>query len=161
MSVPAVDRLEACAECGHARGWHTSGVCHATVLERVAERRPGMGGMNAHTCRCSGFVPAGHTAADPLQRISARDARAYQDAGLRGDLAPDAVFEALIAELEVRDEALTVELDPSVADWTPDCWQCGNKIDSWAEAVALPASPYEDDEPTGVVFLHKRNCSPE
>jgi hypothetical protein len=143
MTVPA--HLKACGECGHARGWH-SGVCHATVIERTTERAPG---MDAHVCRCKGFVP------------TAREARALQDAGLRGDLAPDAVYEALIGELEARDEALTVELDPSVADWTPACWECGQRIEAWADTVALPAGPSEDDEPTRVVFIHKRNCRPD
>lgn len=150
------ERLEACEDCGHANAWHVGDICHATVIERVS-RGPGLGGGNAHVCRCTGFVSSGETAA-PAERISARDARILQDAGLRGDLAPDAVFEALIGELEAREEELTVELDPSVADWTPDCFDCGERIATWADAVALPASPYEDDEPTGVVFLHKHGC---
>lgn len=51
----------------------------------------------------------------------------------------------------------TVTVDPSFADWTPNCFGCGKPLGDWANALMLPASQVEDDEPDGVCFMH-RNC---
>lgn len=51
----------------------------------------------------------------------------------------------------------TVDVDPSFADWTPDCFSCNQPLGDWRNAIMLPASETEDDEPNGVCFVH-RNC---
>ena len=64
----------------------------------------------------------------------------------------------LAMRLQAHEQNKTVVLDPSVADWTPICESCKQRIGSWVDAIGLPAAPVEDDEPTGLVFAHRGKC---
>ena len=49
---------------------------------------------------------------------------------------------------------LLVIVDPAVGDWQPICFSCQEPVESWAEAVVVPAGRTEDDEPDCLVVAH-------
>ena len=50
---------------------------------------------------------------------------------------------------------MSLELDPSVAEWLPECRRCGEQLTSWDEAVGVPIARRADDEPFAIGVFHR------